>query len=169
MRCFFSCGVGRAVDHPHHEIIQNGLPSGFIMIKKSLLVICLLALFTTGAHKPPLRMAQLTVINKAGLKIEIELTGKYQENTYYIRIPQGDHVLPAEKTFSLVPDTYSTNLYFIELWDPVYGYSCTSKSQTLEIKRNVRVVVLPCDRTPVNGGELPSMAKYGGASGGRGR
>jgi len=140
------------------------------MIKKLLLVIGLLALLTTAAKKPPVRMAQLTVINKANLKVEIKLTGKYQENTYYFRIPKGNYTLPVEKTFSIVPDTYSSNLYYIKLWDPVYGYSCSSKSQTLEVKHNVRVIVLPCDRTPVNGGEAPSLIKYGGSrSGGRRR
>ncbi len=132
------------------------------MKKKKLLVIFLLTLFSIGASTPPIRLSKLTIINKSGRDIEINLTGKYEENTYYLRIPKGDYIFPTEKIFTLIPDTYTTKLYYVELWDPVYGYSCSSKSQTLELTRNVRVIVLPCDRTPANRGEPPALVKYGG-------
>jgi hypothetical protein len=138
------------------------------MGKKLLLVVFLLALISTSASSPPGRLVQLTVVNKSGLKIEISLTGQCEETFYYLRVPKGDRASPMEKTFTLVPDTYSTSLYYIELWDPVYGYSCSSKSQTLDLTRNVRMVVLPCDRTPPNSGEIPATVKYG-ATGGRRR
>jgi hypothetical protein len=58
-------------------------------------------------------------------------------------------------------DQYSSTLYYIELWDPVYGYSCSSMDQILDITRNIKVVVSECTRTFPNGGEPPSIIKYG--------
>jgi hypothetical protein len=51
-------------------------------------------------------------------------------------------------------------VYYKELWDPVYGYSCSAKSTTIDATRNVRVVISECDWTPPVPGE-DSMVKLG--------
>ena len=66
-----------------------------------------------------------------------------------------------EKVFTVVPDEYSASLYYVELWDPVYGATCGSKAQYLDLRRNVRVVVRECNHTFAQPGEPPALVKFG--------
>jgi len=129
------------------------------LIKKTLLFISILTMLALGAR--PLALKRLTIVNKSGLDIEIRLTGIDFENNYYLRIPAGDRTIPTERVFTLARDQYNSTLYYIELWDPVYGYSCSSKDQSLDLRRNVKVLVTECNRTFPNGGSPPSIIKYG--------
>jgi len=131
------------------------------MNKKILLLMCILSLGLIAA-KCPKPLKRLTIINKSDMAIEISMTGKELEEKYYLRIPEGSHQFPVEKEFDILADTYSSSIYYVELWDPVYGASCTDKSQTLELTHNVRVTVLPCEITPPNGGEPTHILKYAG-------
>lgn len=129
---------------------------------RKLLLLALLSIALVGAR--PIRMVQLTLVNKSGLEVHVRLTGSCDENVYYLRLPAGDRLLPAEKTFTIAPDTYTMQPYYIELWDPVYGYQCEgSKQQKLLLNHQTRVVIAECDRTPPNGGES-SMLKFGGVN-----
>ncbi len=139
------------------------------MPKKLPLMVLALALALSSLGAAPIRLARLKVVNKSGMRLEISLTGKYKEYFYYLRVPQGTRLLPAEQDYTLVPDIYASSIYFVELWDPVYGHECTDKAQSLDVKRNVSIVVQACNTSPANGGEPPALIKYGGRSSKRGR
>jgi hypothetical protein len=132
----------------------------------------LLALVLMAVMSGSTRLVRLTIVNKSGLAIEIELTGSLEECDedyhYYLRVPEGDRLWPEEKVFTILPDKYTMSVYYVELWDPVYGYDCSSQSGTINATRNVRVVVSECTYTPPNAGE-PSMVKLGGSGRRRGR
>lgn len=129
-------------------------------MKRILFVISLIVLITMSTGSESIRLARLTIVNKSGLDIEISLTGEEEENFYYLRVPEGDRTFPTKRVFTIIPDTYASQLYYVELWDPVYGYGCDSKSQTLDIIGNMRVVILECERIPPDPG-VPSIVKYG--------
>jgi hypothetical protein len=108
---------------------------------------------------------KFTIVNKSGLALEVSLTGACDENVYYLRVPEGDRALPMVKDFTIVPDTYKVQPYYVQIWDPVYGYDCSDPSaKQIDISHNTRVVIAECDRTLPNSGE-PSMVKFGGAGG----
>ena len=130
-------------------------------MKKTLLLLSLLVIFTMSASAEGIRLVRLTVINKSGMDIELSLTGKNQEEFYYLRVPEGDRSSPTEVVFTVVPDEYSSQIYYVELWDPVYGATCGLESQTLDVSGNVRLVVTECTMTPPNNGEPPAIIKYG--------
>ncbi len=134
-----------------------------MMTKKALLVLTLLGLLLVGACPKPARLVRLTVVNKSGLPIEINMTGsvidKYNnKNQYYLRLQKNDPRGSLIREFTVTPDKYSMQFYYIELWDPVYGYKCKSASQTIEIFHNTRVTVPDCKYQSANPGE-PSMVK----------
>ena len=139
------------------------------MKKKTILIFLLLTLSLLGLGISSHRFVRLTVLNKSSRKIEISLTGKNLDNFYYLRIPEGDRQVPAEEAFTIIPDTYKASLYYVELWDPVYGNQCGTKGETLDVTRNVTLIVLPCEKNPVNAGEPPSIVKFGGPRSKRGR
>jgi hypothetical protein len=130
--------------------------------KRALLILSILALGLIGATKIPTRLVRLTVVNMAERKVEISMTGRYFEEFYYLHVPEGSRIDPYIQVYTIVPDSYSTSLYYWELWDPVYGNQCGTKAQNIELTRNVRLIVLPCNLNPPNGGEPPSILKYGG-------
>lgn len=122
----------------------------------NLLLAVFFALSTIGASSQPIKLHRLTLVNKSGLPIEVRLTGENVENYYYLRIPTGDREHPVEQVFTIVPDTYKMQPYYIELWDPVYGYSCEGAgSKTLYAYRNLKITFLECDITPRHRGESP--------------
>jgi hypothetical protein len=97
------------------------------------------------------------------MDIEVKLTGETETNFYYLRIPAGDRQIPTERVFTIIPDKYRMQVYYIELWDPVYGSTCGSApTETYYALRNTRITFLECDVTPKSKGE-PSMVKYTGA------
>ncbi len=135
-------------------------------MKRTWVVIGLLTLTLALAMSGSVRLIRMTIINKSGLDVEIELTGSCEENTdyyhYYLRVSEGDRRSPTEMVFTVFPDIYKMSVYYVELWDPVYGTDCSSRSQTVDATHNVKVVVSECTWTPPNAGE-PSMLKLGGA------
>lgn len=128
------------------------------MKKLPLLVILFLALAALGADK--LRTVRVTVINKSGMPVEVQLTGRHQENTYYVRLLEGDRTLPTEAVVDVVPDEYSFHIYYVELWDPVYGAECSEGSNVADVTHSTRLTVLPCTQSTPNNGEPPSILKY---------
>jgi hypothetical protein len=139
-------------------------------MKKIIMIISLLAMWLVSAGPGYQWLVELTVINKSGMAIEISMQDEDQENIYYLRIPQGDRTNPTEKTYTVVRATYSATLYYVELWDPVYGYSCSSKSQSINAQHKVQVVVFPCNMTIAKPGTAERI-KFGAPTrgGGHGR
>lgn len=135
------------------------------MKRKTLLFLILALSSLTLVSAATVKTVRLTVINKSGLPVEISLKGRNLENSYYVRVPEGDRSSPYEKNVDLVPDLYSMSIYYIELWDPVYGYDCTQGGKSVEILHNTRLTFLGCTEVAPNNGEPPSILKY--PSGGR--
>jgi hypothetical protein len=135
------------------------------MMKKWFWIGLLLILCLTSAR--PVGLVQLAVINKSGKPLGIRLDeinpgDDQQALFYYLNVPRGDSDQPAEKTFTIVPEHYSIQVFYIEPYDPVYGWSCSSPtSGKLDAEHNSRLVFLKCGRTPPNSGE-PGLGKFGG-------
>jgi len=126
-------------------------------MKRKIWIILVLSLLLIGAK--PFRTVRLTVVNKSGLPVEISLAGQYLEYTYYLRVPEGDRLFPTEYHVDVVPDSYTMQIYYKELWDPVYGYDCTGGGKTAELTHATRLTFLGCTYTPPNNGES-AMLKY---------
>lgn len=137
-------------------------------MRKILLTLSILGLFFEGSAPGYKWLVQLTIINQSGLPVEISLKTADEDNIYYLRIPRGDRTNPVEKTYTIVPAVYQATLYYVELWDPVYGYSCSSKSQSINANRKLQLVVFECNRTIAKPGEIPKI-KFGATGGGRRR
>ena len=129
-------------------------------MRKMLLIISLLAVLVIAASSAYTKLYRLTIINKSGMEMAIGLLGEDDNNQYYLRVPAGDRRSPSETIFTIVPDTYAINAYYIEPWDPVYGYTCNDPGgKTLVAERNIRLTFTECNYTPRNGGE-PTMWKF---------
>ena len=130
-------------------------------MKKYLWLVSILALFLVSASSAKSSLKKLTVLNKSSMDIEMRLNGSDSDNFYYLRIPAGSEMMPTEKIFTVEPDEYLASLYYVELWDPVYGATCGLKAQSLDLRRNVRVVVRECDHQFAQPGEPPAVIKFG--------
>lgn len=125
-------------------------------MRKLVLIISMLALLLIAASPSYTQLYRLTIINKSGMELAISLLGEDDNNQYFLRVPAGDRRSPSEITFTIMPDTYSIQPYYIEPWDPVYGYTCNDPgAKTLEAERNIRITFTECDYRPRNGGESP--------------
>jgi hypothetical protein len=133
------------------------------MKHRIIVIVLLLNLTLISASSLPMKKARLTIINKSGLPMEYKLEGVDDDFGffYYLRVPEGDRISPTEQTFTIYEGEYSITAYYVELWDPVYGYSCGSTSKKLYLYRNLRLVFVECDRGSVPSGE-PSMLKFSG-------
>jgi len=105
-------------------------------------------------------LVEMVIINKSGYDIEISLSGNETEEQYYFRIPVGSEDEPTEKTFEVIPDTYTASLYYVELWDPVYGYTCDDKSHSINANHKTRIIVYDCLKSIRKPGEYP-IIKFG--------
>lgn len=115
--------------------------------RMSISLLALLAVFLISASEP--RLVRLTVINGSDLPIALQLIGQEEEEMYYLPVGEGSVSGPQEKVFTIIEDVYALQLYYVETWDPVYGFQCdTPAPSLLRATRNMRVVVKDCDRTP---------------------
>ena len=91
-----------------------------------------------------IKLVRLTLVNKSEFDMAVRLSGKEDENLfYYLRIPAGETGI-----FTIVPAVYQMTPYYLELWDPVYGDSCSDPgSKTLYAQRNIRITFHSCDET----------------------
>jgi hypothetical protein len=132
-------------------------------VKRILIVISMLSALLISGDGCPTRLVRLTIVNKSGLPLEIRLTNEDDSNIfYYLRLDEGDRSYPVEKIFTIIPGNYQMQPYYIELWDPVYGDSCSDPgSQTLYAEHNIRITILECDYSVprFNLGE-PGIWKY---------
>ncbi len=127
-------------------------------MKRILIIISLLTLLLIGADNPT-DTIRLTIINKSGMEIAVQLRSQdtecatskdiFRGEFYYLPVLEGSRELPATKSFDIQKDTYAMQVFFLETYDPVYGFQCTMPTPNVLIARNnIRVVVLPCDYTP---------------------
>ena len=130
-------------------------------MKKALLITSILALLLIGAEPNPKGLVRLTLINKSGMKIAVQLQSTDDDLlVYYLPVPEGDKENPAIKIYTIVRDAYHMQLHYIETYDPVYGFKCFQQPPNqLVAFRHMRVVFLECGQTPVNWGE-PTQMKY---------
>jgi hypothetical protein len=128
---------------------------------KRFLILGLLSFMLISASPIPVRLVRLTIINKSGKDIELSLTGDTFEQFYYLKVRAGIAKRAEKQVFTVVPDRYASTLYYVELWDPVYGSVCDSPSDTLDVSHNTSLAVQPCTITPANSGEA-SIYKFGG-------
>jgi hypothetical protein len=114
------------------------------------------------AAKPwPGKQYELRVINRSGVPLAIKLTGISDSTAfYYLHVPKGDRDWPYDKTFAIASGEYQMSVYYIEIYDPVYGYSCSSApSSTLTMTRQIVIYFNECGVRPRHGGE-PAQMKY---------
>jgi hypothetical protein len=141
-------------------------PKQLMVTRRVLLTFALLSLLLVGAYPQPTKLIRLTVVNRSGLPLEIGLTGSLinkfnQHTTYYLRLQKNDPRGDEMRVFTIIPDKYSMKVYYVELWDPVYGARCGTASLSVEAYHNTRVLIPVCTISPPNKGE-PSMVKLGG-------
>lgn len=121
-------------------------------MKKTIVLLLLLsALLLIGANK---KGVELTIRNRSGMNIAVSLVGEEKENTFYLRVPEGTKADPSERVFEIPRDTYFMQIYYLEIWDPVYGFVCDGAvAAKVEVPGNLRLSVLPCDQPTRHGGE----------------
>ncbi|MGB9673887.1 MAG: hypothetical protein ACPL3P_07080 [Anaerolineales bacterium] len=133
--------------------------------QKFFLLISLvsLALLTAFYPKRPNNTSELTIVNKSGVKLGIQLIDPLDsENVYFLTVEKGSRAEPSEKTFEIKATTYGMFVFYMETWDPVYGYP---KCKGMVMKSKLiasgvqRVVFTECNRMPRNPGE-PKMMKF---------
>ena len=133
-----------------------------------ILIASLLAIFLVSAE--PVDLIRLEIINKSGMEIAVRLNGvSYpcidkndvsESKFYYLPVPEGSKELPYAKIYTIERDTYAMQVFYLETYDPVYGFRCTQPPPNmLKAVRNTRVTIGDCKTLPINGGE-PSMRKY---------
>jgi hypothetical protein len=135
-------------------------------VKRAALISAILALFLMGAKPTKTALVRLTIVNKSGVELFIHLdnlaTSYKDDVTYSLTIPEGDHEAPTVKEFTIYRDIYDVQVYYVENWDPVYGYTIcgnsTGKTQ-LNAKRQHRWVFTECSRERPRPGE-PTMEKF---------
>ena len=133
-----------------------------------ILIASLLAMFLVSAE--PVDLIRFEIINKSGMEIAVRLNGvSYpclnkndvsKSKFYYLPVPEGSKELPYAKIYTIERDTYAMQVFYLETYDPVYGFRCTQPPPNmLKAVRNTRVTIGDCKTLPINGGE-PSMRKY---------
>ena len=138
-------------------------------MRRMLWLTCLLALLLVAGSEPvnPIRF---TVINKSGMDIAVQLKGSSKACAtknetvegafYYLPVAEGTREKPTLKTFIIERDTYVMQVFYMETYDPVYGFKCDpTKPNPMIAARNIRLVILPCGEFPCSPGE-PTMWKY---------
>ncbi|MFM8320585.1 MAG: hypothetical protein ACKOC5_06675 [Chloroflexota bacterium] len=126
-------------------------------MKKVLVMIALLAMMVIASSEPNPTI-RFTVVNKSGMDIAVQLRnpGRVCMNCadstdpkfYYLPVLSGDREMPNAKNFFIEKETYQMQVFFIETWDPVYGFECdTTIPAVLQAARNIRLTILPCEAT----------------------
>lgn len=123
------------------------------MKKTYLFVILIASIFSIAAES--MRTVDLTVINKSEVDIGLMLSSMTDDDRwYYFTIPSGNPEEPqdsensyTERHYEIAWDVYSSVAYFMEPYDPVYGYPyCGNKSvgSRLVATHSVKLVYKPC-------------------------
>lgn len=120
-------------------------------MKKLLVVLALFSIMLNASSK--IDLIKLTLINKSEMPIAVQMQGIYQETFYYLNVESGSRIDPVIREFTIPRDAYNLQLYYIETYDPVYGFKCSASATQIEILSNTRIVFLPCGEQPPNPGE----------------
>ncbi len=132
-------------------------------MKKVLIIIAILALGLIAGSEP-YPTVRLTIINKSGMDVAVQLRAKPRPYSnccgatdlkfYYLTVLEGTRDEPTSKDFFIERETYGMQVFYIETWDPVYGFECGSTTPNALIAgRNLRLTILPCDELPRHLGE----------------
>lgn len=129
----------------------------------ALISLISMTMLTAFYPKRPNTMSELTIVNKSGVKLGIQLIDPFDsDNIYFLTIEKGSRAEPSEKTFEINATTYGMVVYYMETWDPVYGFP---KCKGMVMKSKLiasgvqRLVFTECNRMPRNPGE-PKMMKF---------
>ena len=134
-------------------------------MKKIILAITLISLLLVAFdnNDEPVDTIRLTLVNKSEKEIAVQLIdGDYTDydNIYYLRVAEGDRQFPTEKHYDIVPGVYNMQVFYLETYDPVYGFDCLPEFPiTLIARKNMRITIHECGRRPANWGE-PTITKY---------
>lgn len=121
-------------------------------MQKKIPFLLALTLLLAAAKKSNSDLVRFTVINESPFPLGISLTGTFTEAIYYLNVPAGDQEFPVERTFTITRDEYQMQVYYIDLWDPVYGYTCsTGPGGLLNAMRNSMITVKHCRAATAGG------------------
>jgi len=129
----------------------------------TLISLISITMLTAFYPKRPNNMSELTIINKSGVKLGIQLIDPFDsDNVYFLTVEKGSRAEPTEKTFEINATTYGMFVHYMETWDPVYGFP-KCKGMVMKSKFIAsgvqRIVFTECNRMPRNPGE-PKMMKF---------
>lgn len=116
---------------------------------RGLIILLVTSLLCISAA-PQATLYRLTIVNRSGYRIAVQLTYTNDDGTttqrYYLTVSRGEKDRPIKKTFSIMPDKYIAKVYYLETYDPVYGYHCSRNPSTkFEADRNMMMKVNSCD------------------------
>jgi len=125
------------------------------MKKIHLLVILVASILSIASES--MRTVDLTVINKSEVDIGLMLTSLTDEDRwYYFTIPNGYPDEPqgstpnyTERNFEIAWDYYTSVAYFMEPYDPVYGYPlCGNQTiaSRLDATHSIKLVYNSCKK-----------------------
>ena len=129
------------------------------MMKKPLVVITSLAVLMIGEDERD--SAHLTMINKSDTDIAIQLIGPDYKNISYLIFPEGAHIFPTIKTFTIEKEIHSMQLFYSETYDLIHGFSCLGAIPvSLVATREIRLNIQPCGQIPPTRGSTTMMKSW---------
>ncbi len=115
-------------------------------MKKTLCLISILAIWLVGACPVPTRLVRLTIINRSPDRVAVQLTGLDDTTKfYYVILPKAPAGATTEKSITVQSQRYSTQIFYLEIYDPVYGYKCSQRpSSTVSFNHNLQFLIKKC-------------------------
>ena len=105
-------------------------------MKKVTLLILLVLVASLLVAAIPTKMVRLTVINKSGYDVAIQLYGSaVTESYYYLQIPAGDRDVPTLRVFTIWQDVYERT---------TWQCNGLKSSGNLIVDGNIRLTFVPC-------------------------
>ena len=120
-------------------------------MKKILMLVSIVALLLVGACPIPTRLVRLTLVNRSPDRVAVQLTGlDVTTSFYYLTLPKSVAGQPVEKTFTIMSQRYSAEIFYLEIYDPVYGFKCSQNpSSNVTASHNLRFIILKCGSTVI--------------------
>jgi hypothetical protein len=129
-----------------------------------LIVMMLVMILLTAGSKVEVGQKRLTVINKSGDEIRLRLArldDAKGDEKYYLTVAEGTRAFPTEEKFTVDAGWYSIWIDFYEVVqddeteDITYELRCSLDytrvklaEQRIDLNRNQKINVLPCDSSP---------------------
>ena len=122
------------------------------MKKRFLPLLMLVALLSLAASDLPL--GRLIFVNRSGYPLVLRLIGTDPDDpkqmtdnyNYYLTVQKGEKGNPTVRTFNLPMIEYKITVTYIEIYDPVYGYQCSSQSANLDLTKTTQITFLTCNQ-----------------------